>query len=358
MLSVMRILVAGATGYIGSRLVPVLVRRGHQVVATSSGDPEPERFGWGPQVQAVRMQATDPAGVRAATEGVDAVCYLVHSLAERDFAVRDRQAARAMQDAVASAGVGRMVYLSALVPDVPRAELSAHVASRLEVEEVLLDSPAATLSLRAGVVVGAGSTSFEMIRQSASTLLVQPVPGWMRSRVQPIAVADVVRVLADALEGDAVGAVDIGGPDVVTYPELLELYAEAAGLRRVQVPWIGGTVTAAALSAGLVTAAPYRTAAALVASLRHDMVCRPGQPDPARVDLTDALPLREALRQAVLADGVGTRTSGRRASDPGWVRPSVVERSIAATGLPGTTLLGSALHVAEHRARGLLGLRR
>jgi hypothetical protein len=232
------------------------------------------------------------------------------------------------------------------------------VASRLEVEEVLLDSPAATLSLRAGVVVGAGSTSFEMIRQSASTLLVQPVPGWMRSRVQPIAVADVVRVLADALEGDAVGAVDIGGPDVVTYPELLELYAEAAGLRRVQVPWIGGTVTAAALSAGLVTAAPYRTAAALVASLRHDMVCRPGQPDPARVDLTDALPLREALRQAVLADGVGTRTSGRRASDPGWVRPSVVERSIAATGLPGTTLLGSALHVAEHRARGLLGLRR
>jgi uncharacterized protein YbjT (DUF2867 family) len=352
----MRILVAGATGYLGSRLVPVLVRRGHQVVATSSGEPHPERFGWGAGVQPVRMQATDPAQVLAATEGADAVCYLVHSLAERDFPVRDRQAATTVRDAVALAGVGRVVYLSALVPDVPRAELSAHVASRLEVEEILLDSPAATLSMRAGVIVGAGSTSFEMIRQSASTLLVQPVPGWMRSRVQPVAVADVVRVLADALEGGAVGTVDLGGPDVATYPELLELYAEVAGLRRLQVPWVGGSVTAAALSAGLVTAAPYRTAAALVSSLRHDMVCRPGQPDPARVDLTDALPLREAVRQAVLADGIGSRASGRRASDPGWVRPSVLERSIAATGLPGATLLGSALHVAEHRARGLLGL--
>jgi hypothetical protein len=205
------------------------------------------------------------------------------------------------------------------------------------------------------VIIGAGSTSFEIIRQSASTLLVQPVPVWMRSRVQPIAIADVVRVLADSLEGDATGTVDIGGPDVVTYPELLDMYAEMAGLPRLQVPVLT-PVPLVSLTAGLVSAAPYWTAAALVRSLAHDMVCRPGQPDPAKVDLTDALPLREAMEQAVLADGPGGRVSGREPSDPAWVRASWVERSLAATRLPGTTLLGSALHVAEHRVRGLLSL--
>ena len=202
------------------------------------------------------------------------------------------------------------------------------------------------------MVIGAGSTSFEIIRQTASTLLVQPIPVWMRSRVQPIAVADVLRTMADAVEGDGVGAVDVGGPDVVTYPELLALYAEVAGLPRVQVPVLGAPVTAVSLGAGLVSAAPYWTAAALVRSLRHDMVCRPGQPDPAVVDLTDALPLREALEQAVLADGRGGRAAGRERSDPAWVQSSWVERSIVATRLPGTTLLSSALHVADARVPG------
>jgi uncharacterized protein YbjT (DUF2867 family) len=248
--------------------------------------------------------------------------------------------------------------LSGLVPDVPEEQLSPHIASRLEVERILMQSTAAVLSLRAGVVIGAGSTSYEIVRQTASALLVQPVPLWMRSRVQPIAVSDVLRTLADALEGDAVGDVDIGGPDVVTYPELLRMYAEVAHLQRVQVPVLGAPVTAVSLTAGLVTAAPYWTAAALVRSLRHDMVCRPGQPDPEKVDLTDALPLREAMREAALADGPGGRASGRERSDPSWVRSSRVERTIAATKLPGTTLLSSALHVADHRLRGLLGLPR
>jgi uncharacterized protein YbjT (DUF2867 family) len=302
------------------------------------------------------MQATDDAAVVAASKGADAVCYLVHALASRGFRDKDREAARTLRNAVSKNGVDRVVYLSGLVPDVPEEELSDHIASRLEVERILLESPAATLSLRAGVVIGAGSTSFEILRQTSSTLLVQPVPSWMHSRVQPIAVADVVRVLADALEGDATGSVDIGGPDVVTYPELLELYAEVAHLPRVQLPVVGAPVSAVALGAGLVSAAPYWTAAALVHSLRHDMVCRPGQPDPTKVDLTDALPLREAMEQAVLADGRSGRVSGRQRSDPAWVRSSWVERSIAATRLPGSTLLSSAVHVAEHRVRGLLSL--
>ena len=354
----MRILVAGASGYIGSRLVPELLRRGHEVVAASSSVPDPDRFAWGHSVEFVRMDATDPLQVLRATAGVDAVCYLVHGLDGRGFERRDRLAAEHMRDAVDGHGIRRVVYLSGLVPDVPEEKLSPHIASRLEVERILLGSRAATLSVRAGVVIGAGSTSFEIIRQTVSTLLVQPVPLWLRSRVQPIGVADVLRALADALEGDAVGDVDVGGPDVVTYPELLALYAEAAHLPRIQVPLLGASVTVVSLTAGLVSAAPYWTATALVRSLRHDMVCRPGQPDPDKVDLTDALPLREALAQAVLADGPGGRPSGRERSDPAWVRSSWVVRSLAATRLPGTTLLGSALHVADHRVRGLLAMLR
>jgi uncharacterized protein YbjT (DUF2867 family) len=353
-----RILVAGATGYVGCRLVPELLRRGHDVVAASSSPPRPDRFTWGEQAESVRMDATDPQQVRATVAGVDAVCYLVHALSAFDFQVRDRAAAENMRDAVTEHGVGRVVYLSGLVPDVPRSELSPHIASRLEVEEVLEQSTAATLSMRAGVVIGAGSTSFEIVRQTCSMLLVQPVPLWMHSQVQPIAVADVIRVLADALEGDAVGDVDIGGPDVISYPGLLELYAETAHLVRVQVPVAGAPVTAVALTAGLLSAAPYWTAAALVRSLQHDMVCRPGQPDPAVVDLTDALPLDEAMQQAVLVDGRSGRVSGRERSDPAWVQSSWAERSISATKLPGSTLLSSALHVAEHRVRGVLGVLR
>ena len=209
--------------------------------------------------------------------------------------------------------------------------------------------------MRAGVVIGAGSTSFEIVRQTASGLLVQPVPLWMRSRVQPIGVADVLRAIADALEGDAVGNVDVGGPDVISYPDLLALYAEVAGLTRVQVPALLAPVAAVSLGAGLVSAAPYWTAAALVRSLRHDMVCRPGQPDPDKVDLTDALPLREAMQEAVLADGPGGRASGRESSDPSWVRSSWAERAVVATRLPGSMLLSSAMHVADHRLRGLRG---
>ena len=353
----MRILVAGATGYIGTRLVPELLRRGHHVVAASSSPPRPERFTWGDQVASVRMDATDAAQVSAAVDGVDAVCYLVHGLSTFDFRARDRLAAENVRDAVSKHGVGRVVYLSGLVPDVPEDQLSPHIASRLEVEQVLRESTAATLSMRAGIVIGAGSTSFELVRQTASTFLVQPVPLWMHSRVQPIAVADAVRVLADALENDVVGDVDIAGPDVISYPDLLELYADVAGLSRLQVPVVA-PVSAVSLTAGLVSAAPYWTAAALIRSLRHDMVCRPGQPDPALVDLTDALPLREAMEQAVVADGTSGRVSGRVRSDPAWVQTSWVERSIRATRLPGSTLLSSALHVAEHRVRGALSLLR
>ena len=302
----MRILVAGATGYIGTRLVPELLRRGHHVVAASSSSPRPERFTWGDQVASVRMDATDAAQVSAAVDGVDAVCYLVHGLSTFDFRARDRLAAENVRDAVEArrGSRGLPVRAGARRPRAPA--LPAHrVAARGGAGPAARALPR-TLSMRAGIVIGAGSTSFELVRQTASTFLVQPVPLWMHSRVQPIAVADAATGARGRAGERRVGDVDIAGPDVISYPDLLELYADVAGLSRLQVPVaapvLGGVadrragVRGAVLDGGGADPQP---------APRHGLPA--GQPDPALVDLTDALPLREAMEQAVVADG----TSGR-----------------------------------------------
>lgn len=364
----MRILVAGATGYVGSRLVPELLRRGHEVVSASSSPPAPARFGWGDSVEWRRMDATHAPDVRRATVGVDAVCYLIHSLDVPGFTARDRLAAGHMRDAVDANSVSRVVYLSGLVPDVPRHRLSAHIASRLEVEEMLAESEAATLALRAGIVVGAGSTSYEMVRQLAETLLVRPIPTWLDSRVQPVAIADVVRLLAATLESDEpTGHRDLGGPDVVSYPRLLTMYCEAADLPRVSVPVLGPPIALTALAAGLVTAAPYWTAAALVQSLRHDMVCAHGEPDDLPTGGTPLLGLRDAIDLAVQADRAGsdgtevdaagvpvTWPHGREAGDPAWVQEPGWGGHVAGAPVPFARSLRSVSHIAEHRVRGVL----
>src|SRR6476469_9989831 len=232
-----RVLVLGATGYVGSRLVPHLLDLGHEVVAASSPPPDPDRCGWDERVEAVRCDVTDASSVDAAVRGVDAVVYLVHSLQRSDFTDRDRLGAATVAAAVDEHGVHRVVYLSGLVPTAPERELSAHISSRLEVERILLATEAETAALRAGVVIGAGSTSFEIISQIATLFVVQPVPLWMHHRVQPIAVSDVLRAIGEALEDDGPrGAVDIGGPDVLTYPRLMQACSRGAGLSRVRLP--------------------------------------------------------------------------------------------------------------------------
>lgn len=347
-----RILVAGATGYVGSRLVPELLARGHQIVAASSSEPDPDRFDWGADVTSVRMDAADYQQVLHAVAGVDAVCYLVHGLSRRDFRSVDRTGATNLRTAAEATDVRRVVYLSGLVPDAPREELSQHIVSRLEVEEILTGSSVPALALRAGIVLGAGSTSYEIMRQLATVLLVQPVPSWLDSRVQPVAIADVVEALADGLEGDRTGSLDVGGPDVLGYAELLALYCEVAGLWRVQVPALLAPLPLASLAAGLVTAAPYWTAAALVQSLRHDMVCRPDGPyafDPA-AGTTAAEAIRLALRGDLAPYGI-------EASDPDWVQTPWWEEWINAVPLPGTTALGAAAHIVDARLRGVLAWR-
>ena len=314
----MRVLVLGATGYVGSRMVPHLLEHGHDVVAASSSPPRPDRFGWDDRVHAIRCDVTDPAAVLAAVDGVDAVVYLVHSLDRSDFSDRDRVGAETVAAVVREAGVRRVVYLSGLVPDVPEADLSAHISSRLEVERILLGAADGSVALRAGVVIGAGSTSFEIIRQVATLFLVQPVPTWMDSSVQPVAVSDVLRAVDDALADDGPrGAVDVGGPDVVAYPDLMRVVGGEAGLSRLRVPLPVAPTGLVALATALTTTAPFHTVTALIESLHHDMVCRPGRTWEPRSG-GPLLGVEEAVRRALTPMYAGPE--GALPSDPAWAR--------------------------------------
>src|SRR5690349_17336107 len=195
----MRALVTGAGGYVGSRLVPALLDAGHEVTATSTDPGKLDKFVWRDRVGTAALDVQDPATIEAAVEGHEAVYFLVHGLEGRDFQERDRAGAHHLGEAARGAGVSRVVYLSGLVPDVPREDLSTHILSRLEVEEIL-GGYVTTTTLRAAVLLGGGSTSFEIIRQLSERLPVQTVPTWMQSDVEPIAVVDAVAALVAALD--------------------------------------------------------------------------------------------------------------------------------------------------------------
>ncbi len=350
----MQILVLGATGYVGSRLVPLLLDAGHRVVAASSSAPAPKRFAWGDQVDWVQCDVTDADAVRLALTDVDAICYLVHSLDSRAFEDRDRHGATVVRDAVAESGVRRIIYLSGLVPDVPADDLSPHIASRLEVERVLAQAQTperSVLSLRAGVVLGAGSTSFEVIRQLATLLLVQPVPRWLEHKVQPIAVSDVLRAMVEGFADDRLGgALDIGGPNVLPYTKLLAECSRAAGLLRVRVPTVPVPAPLVGLGTAALSAAPFWTVTALIASLRHDMVCRTGHTWTPR-DGVGLMGVREAMDRACGA--VGSSPEAGLPSDPDWtrMRAPVLDELHA----PATVRAGASLALRRLRALRTLG---
>ena len=317
----MKILVTGATGYVGGRLVPLLLDRGHEVRTTTSS-PDREQPWWGDRVETVVMDALDAEQVAAACEGVDAVHYLIHGMGGEDFAETDRRAATNLAEAVRTHGVRRIVYLSGLVPDVPDAELSEHITSRREVERILSDPPATVRVLRAAVLIGSGSTSFEIIRQVSERMPVATVPTWMDSLVQPIAVVDVLEALVGAVEHPGPsGHFDVGGPERVRYAALLDAYTSTAGLARpqVSVPLLPTQLVGTLV--GSLTDVPRPTVEALVESLHHDMVAadedfRQLLPDGHRL-----LGLEESFRRA-LAPASGepgeADPMGPLPQDPGW----------------------------------------
>ncbi len=264
----------GATGYVGGRLVPALLADGHDVRTTVSDPAKANAPWWADRVETVTMDILDPGTVRAACAGVDAVYYLVHGMDGDDFVATDRTAAGNVRDAVDACRIPRVVYLSGIIPDVAGAELSDHLRSRLEVEELLTSSSATVLTLRAAVVLGSGSTSFEIIRQVSERMPVQTVPDWMNSMVQPIAVVDVLAALVGAATAPGPSRhFDVGGPDVMPYADLLDRYAGLAGLQRpqVMVPFL--PTDRVGVLVGALTDVPESTVRALVESLRHDMVC-------------------------------------------------------------------------------------
>lgn len=272
-------LVTGATGYIGGRLVPELLAAGHRVRCLARSPERLRDHPWAGETEVVRGDVTDAASVAEAMRGVDVAYYLVHALgAGKDFEETDRRAARIFGERARDAGVRRVVYLGGLTPaGVPERELSPHLRSRAEVGRILLASGVPTTVLRAAVVLGSGSASFEMLRYLTERLPVMITPSWVRTRIQPVAVRDVLRALVGSagMPADVNRAFDIGGPDVLTYREMMIRYAAVAGLpRRLILPV---PVLSPGLSShwvGLVTPVPASIARPLTESLRHEVVCR------------------------------------------------------------------------------------
>jgi uncharacterized protein YbjT (DUF2867 family) len=294
-----KVLVAGSSGFVGQRLCPALEQAGHTVHAMTR-HPGTYRGAGTPVYGDVR----DRDSLDAALTGCDTAYYLVHSLAEADFEKRDGQAARAFAGAAGQAGLGRIVYLGGLGDDDD--DLSAHLRSRREVEDLLGSTGVPVTVLRAGIIIGHGGISWEMTRQLVERLPAMITPRWVRTRTQPIAVADVVRYLVGVLDiPDTAGrSFDIGGPEVLAYVEMMRRVAVIEGrtMLVVPVPLLSPRLSSRWLS--LVTDVNPRTGRSLIDSMTNEVVVREDSIralvpfDPVSYDDAVLAALGERARQA------------------------------------------------------------
>lgn len=292
----MRILIVGASGYIGGRLVPLLAERGHELTLMAR-DPRPllARF---PGQRVVGADLLDADSLGPAVEGIDVVYYLAHSMraGEAGFAERDRASARDLAISAARAGVQRIVYLGGLGEE--SAGLSHHLASRHEVGAELAAHGIPVTEFRAAIVIGSGSASFEILRHLTERLPVMITPRWVGTRCQPIGIRDVLDYLVAALDHpDITGIVEIGCPDVLSYGQMMLTYARLRGLRRLMIPVPVLTPRLSSYWVGLVSPVPAGIARPLIEGLRNEVIVQDG--DNARAFGLSPRPYAEALQLAI-----------------------------------------------------------
>lgn len=323
----------GATGYVGGRLTPRLLDAGHSVRALTRSAEKLRSRPWSghENLQVVEADADDEDRLAAAMEGCDAAYYLIHSMeaAGSEYAARDRRLAEGFARAAERAGVGRILYLGGLGETGD--DLSEHLASRREVEDALASTDVPVTVLRAAMVIGSGSASFEILRYLTERLPVMVTPRWVRTRCQPIGIRNVLGYLEGCLEApETVGRTfDIGGPDVVTYEELMQTMAQALGLRRrlvIPVPVL--TPKLSSLWIHLVTPLSHRIARPLAEGLRNEVVCR----DHAIRELVPQrlLGVSEAIERALGKVEKGAvestwRDAGPMPGDPDWAGGTTFE---------------------------------
>lgn len=270
-----RCLVTGATGYIGGRLVPRLLAAGHDVRVLARTPAKLDGVPWLDQVEVVQGDLDDLDSLRRAFADIDVVYHLVHAMGgSEDFKSEEARTAHNVVTATSEADVGRIVYLSGLHP-ADEANWSTHLASRIEVGRILIEGPVPAMVLQAGVVIGSGSASFELIRHLTERLPVMTTPKWVHNRIQPISIRDVLHYLVEAATApiDTSREWDIGSTDVMTYGDMMATYARVARLGRRHLLVLRPlTPTLASRWVGLVTPIPPGLARPLIESLECDAI--------------------------------------------------------------------------------------
>ncbi len=311
------ILVTGATGYIGGRLLPRLLKAGHRVRCLSRNVDRLAGRPW-PGVELVQGDVSQAQDLETALEGVQQAYYLVHAMGEDrpNFRGRDLRQAQVFGEACAKAGVRRIVYLGGLGD--PKGHRSDHLASRQEVGAALGSAGVPVLEFRAAVIVGSGSASFEMIRHLTERLPLMITPRWVNTRCQPIGVRDVLAYLTEALEQPEVaGVFEIGGTDVLDYRQMMLAYAKARGLRRVVIPMKVPLPFLSVLWVDLLTPIPLALAGPLIEGMNTEVVVR----DPRALGVFRVRPMSygEALAlalQRLEEDAVETTWASSLAGGP------------------------------------------